>query len=206
MSDTNNAPASPETNPTPPAPAPTSTPEVTTPAAPAAPEVTPSPAPAPAPVTPPAPAVDNSAIEATVAELKTQTEQLKTQLTEAQNNPANSNSAEIGELNVKLNRMQILQESPEVAAKIKPILEKNPYAIWGTDDEMRDQIKTLGGAMGIDNANNSEVTPSVNGTNPPAPQAVQPPPVSQLTTDELWAKPLDELEASIRQSGETKYV
>lgn len=206
MSEPTNTPASPETVPTPPAPAPTSTPPAPTPpAAPAAPAEPTPPAPTPAPATPAAPTADNSALEATVAELKTEQERLKMQLTEAQNNPANPNSAEIGELNVKLNRMSILQESPEVAAKIKPILDKNPYAIWGTDEEMRDQINTMKGAMGIE-TKAPEGTPPSNGTNPTTPQAVTPPPVAQLSEDQLWAQPLDELEASIRSSGEVKYV
>lgn len=85
---------------------------------------------------------------------------------DAKPNDSSATSDDQARLTLEKERLKLLKDQPnEVASKILGILDKNPYAVWGTVDEMKEQIQTYTDIFGV----KSSAPSSVEGGNPAVP-------------------------------------
>jgi hypothetical protein len=163
----------------------------------------------PSPAAQPIPAPVSPQTTPEADSLRKENENLRQQVKSAEEASRSANAEEVARLNVELKRNEILLENPEIAGRLKPILDTNKYAVWGTEEQMRAQIEALNGVVTPKSGGNDESTPSggSSGTNPPAvPGTSDPARVQDMNEDQAWAAPFDQLEESLSNLPGMKYT
>lgn len=138
----------------------------------------------------------------TVSSLREEINNLSEQLSQAGEKQKLS-SEEIGEMQVKLTRNQILLENPDIASKISDFLKVNPWGIWGTEEEMRKQVNEFREMLKLEEVSKKE---EVVGTTPPVPPSSGPKAPEEITPEEAWETPLEELKETIKSIPGVKHI